>query len=42
MATGFIYGEAQYSLVGRRASSSVLVIGGNKDKIKEARSNNLE
>jgi len=40
--TGPIYRGARYSPARRRASSSMLVVKGSKNKVKEARSNNLE
>jgi len=41
-ATGSIYGGARYSLARRRASGGILVVRGNKDKVKETRNNNLK
>jgi len=41
-ATGPICGGARYSSARRCAGSGVLVVGGSKDKVKEARSKNLE
>jgi len=37
-----ICGEARYSPAGRRAGGGASVVGGSKDEVKEARSNNLE
>jgi len=40
--TGPIYRGARYSLARRYANSGVLIVGGNKDKIKEVKSKNLK